>query len=513
MVIEIASSDGSEPPQRREVTTTGSGDFSALFALPVRRYTVSARFPGDDHHRGSSARREIDLAKSDVLLQFEQPQSHSFALDDTALEVLVRASSAAGGQNLAIALHDERGHLLAQGASGPGGLFGATITSAMLGPAGLGALRVESSADARRNASSSTRALVRTLASQLTLEQMDTAAAQGVQLAGALRSARGGLPGEPIGIFHAEQHLASVETDAQGRYSLRVEVPDTAGADGAELHARFDSPLPWIRSSRSSTLRIAPKDDGTPSPAWLLLPSLLCAIAIGWGLRRRAGKQPQAVADEADGAILAAGIHREALTDANSTDRQRLKGELRSADLGAALEQASVRISPRRGDDLIVECDASGRFETPSLPSGRVQLELRGADHLTLSAEISLPQSGAGSFLRVRLPSLRSAALQAYKPAALVVLPRPELWETSTAREVLHHAAQLRTDTPRLAALVEQVERAGYGVAAPKRRDIETIAADARSVLRTASGATVDAESGNAAGPEAPKGDEPRPPR
>lgn len=83
-------------------------------------------------------------------------------------------------------------------------------------------------------------------------------------------------------------------------------------------------------------------------------------------------------------------------------------------------------------------------------------------------------------------PSLRARAAEAFRPAALVVLPSPGLWGLATPRETLDHARNRSGGiAPSLQSLAEDVERTCYGPEAPTDAGVETLEALGEQVAET----------------------------
>jgi hypothetical protein len=89
--------------------------------------------------------------------------------------------------------------------------------------------------------------------------------------------------------------------------------------------------------------------------------------------------------------------------------------------------------------------------------------------------------------VRIRLASLRSLALDHYRPVALAVLSGPREFGIWTTREILARARERGADPRAFGELTSRVERACYAEAPPSVADVEAIGAageQAKAALR-----------------------------
>src|SRR5262249_26996825 len=94
-----------------------------------------------------------------------------------------------------------------------------------------------------------------------------------------------------------------------------------------------------------------------------------------------------------------------------------------------------------------------------------------------------IPHRGEWSDMRVQLQSLRAAAVMAYKPAALRMLPSADAWPRLTPRETLQSAARAGRATGAFGQLTEQVEQAAYARTPPSEDDVAAVERGAQEAL------------------------------
>jgi hypothetical protein len=224
------------------------------------------------------------------------------------------------------------------------------------------------------------------------------------------------------------------------------------------VQARFDSDGPWLGASRSevATLRVAAPT--TPNAVWLVAPFSLCAILL-WLLTRRDLQQR----DEQRGAPppLGAGFHPSHRGAGHAADRVRIWGEVRDAVNGRAVHGAtlSLELAALRVELTSVE---GGRFESRDLAPGVWMLRVQASGYAALTSKVVVPHRGEWSDVQVLLASLRSAAVDAYRPAAARALPSLALWESWTARETLANAQRNGHAPLSFVQLTDRVELAAY---------------------------------------------------
>lgn len=483
LTLEIAREGAVEPEQRIGMRSGEGGSFRASQSLKPGVYRLRVRFDGDSHHGPSEAERIVDSARADVRLAFIEPRALRVDLDQAQHRVSVRASSVRGGAGLPVTVADERGDVLAGGITGPDGVFAASLPASALGDPGSGKLVASGEADALRSAARAEIAVLRWRDTRLALDARIDVERDRLIIDGELRDSRAPLPGKAVGLFDDDDHLATVLTDDQGRFRLERERPGQYDeTDGAlALQARFDSDAAWMGSSRSRIVEIALAPSAPPSPLWLLVPLALCALLV-WLLERRAPSQ------DASSAVLPSagiGIHPARGRTRGRPELRDIAGIVRDATSAEPLAGAAIALRARDGaaQPVDIETDADGRFRSPELDAGEWMLEISAPGYLALTAGFSIAHRGEWSDVQVQLQSLRAAAVAAYKPAALRMLPAAELWQRWTARETLDHAQRNGRATQAFERLTEHVERAAYARTPPDAEDVAQVEQSAREAL------------------------------
>jgi hypothetical protein len=479
--LEVSREGALERGQRVAARSAADGSFRVDVTLPPGVYVVHARYDGDSHHDPSEATHSVDLAHADVRLDFIEPRGLRVDLDAPHVRVSARASSARGGADLAWKLEDERGVVLAHGRTGLDGVFEVALPASALGAPGAGKLIASTAADPFHSDSRAETAVLRWRGTQLSLRARGDAVHSGLLLEGELRDRSGPLAGQPVGLFDGDAHLATLVTDRTGRFHhqlVRDPSSDASSIPPRALQARFDSNAAWIGSSRSPLVRIAAVQSSAPSPLWLLAPIALCAL-LAWLLLRRP-RQPATRAALADETGI--GIHFAHGRGRGRAEMLGIAGIVRDASSAEPVPHASIAL--RTGDQPIAfAADAIGRFRSPELAPGSFQVVIEAPGYVALEARINLPHRGEWSDVQVQLQSLRAAAVSAYKPAALRVLPAPELWQRLTPRETLASAQRNGRATESFARLTSQVEQAAYARTPPNADDVANIEQTAHEAL------------------------------
>ncbi len=477
--VEVRVLDAAQQLRGRALDRTdGAGSIRATFPLEPGEYRVVARWDGDDDHQRVEVAQALDLARAHVRLVVGLGGAGRIDLDNAEHRVEVRGSSDEGGAGLRIEIRDELDRPLADGVTDLEGRLHFTIPTAALGEPAAGRLLVRTPGDARRAAAQTEVPIVRFRPSQIALEASAERAASGepVTLSGRLFDSAGPLGRRAVGLFVDERHLETVLTDDLGRFSRSVEVSEEGTV---QIVASYVSDAPWRTSARSAPVILTLEGTGSAPWPWLLAPTLACALAVWWLSRR---PEPTRVGTSSEPAVTAkAGVEVARPTSAVAQHRE-VAGTVVDAEDGQPIAAAVLTLTSGDGPHRSVLTDDDGRFAVEGLPGSDWTLEARATGYLVTEARIHLPHRGQWSATRVRLRTLRQAALIEYRPVAEALAPQPKWWAFWTPRELADRAAsKARREVQDLTA---DVERAVYAATPPDPRDVEAIAERAAKMVR-----------------------------
>jgi hypothetical protein len=480
--VQVTADDREDlAPHQLTVRSADDGSFGAAAPLAAGTYRVRVRFEGDSHHAGSDAVHTLDLMRSDVRLAFIEPRDLRVDLDAVQLEIVVRASSTPSAVGLALDIRDEHGAEVLRGTTDADGMLRARVPGSALGSPGHGKLIASSQADARRGTARAEIAVLRWRATDLVLDADLDEQSGRVSLQGVLRDSQSGLGGKAVGIFEGDTHIATVLTGRGGEFrnDLMSASDDAAAARRLRLHARFESDVPWLGSSRSDVAEIGLVPDAPPSPLWLLLPLCSSAALVWLLLRRPAAERAARTPPPAAGV----GIHPGRGRGRGRAEHRRIKGTVRDAGSERPVRGALIRLQSAGSSSLVLMTDHDGGFRSDDLTEGEWSIAISADGYATVAGTISIPHRGEWADVDVQLESLRSAAVAAYRPAALRVLPSAELWQRWTLRETLARAQQSGRGTESFVQLTERVEQAAYARTPPSADDIAAIEVSASEAL------------------------------
>lgn len=466
VLLESTVPGDSSAPHRSAARTDADGEFSASMSGANTALTVRASFAGDREHAGAERVRAFDRTRADVQLRFVEPRSAYLDLDEESHEVLVRASSALGGEGLGLRLRDERGRVLGSGTTDADGAWRLTLAADRLGPPSSGALEVLTDGDTLRAATSVSLSIVRFRHTALSIK-VDRSHDVTTVL-GALRSASEPLAGKAIGLFDGQEHVATVLSDRTGAFNYVLPPASDGQPRTWHVQARFASDAAWFGSSRSGVLAVRVDPPTIPSARWLLLPALALGLLAIWLLR------PNTRERGAEAPPLPVGIHALPRRSIGPAARRDVGGKVRDARTGRRVANVEITLTST-SQRQSVQPEPDGTFRVAELAPGTWQLSVSALGYGEVASELSIPHRGQWADVQVRLPNLRDAVFEAYHPVALNRMPSPELWGRWTVREVLASAARSGRSSSALERVSNLVERIAYGRAMPARADMQEV--------------------------------------
>jgi hypothetical protein len=480
--------------------TRDDGGFRWDVPLPPGEYTLRLAAGGDDDYEAAKPiERRVDVSRRTPVITLRAPEKVSAA--DAAVTVTVDAldpedelSSARPAEIHVRLLVDGKPvtQLFLRG-----GTAEHALPVGKLGkPGARPTLRVRFDGDAQRNPADAERSLLVTTPTQLTL------AGAGSQLPwrgslrfdGALVDSAGPVAGETVILRPASsgdseaEPLASAVTDEQGRFAL--ELRGGVLPPGATfVEARYAPRVSWRDATRSAALPVtvlAPE----PWPlAWYLSPLLTVLGLGGFQLMRkhplRKLLQQKKARREAREATLVG------FTESKKGILQTLRAPSDFGVSGQVCEHPTLQpvvsalLTVTAGGvvrELAV--DEEGRFVVEGLPAGPVVVEVTARGYLPERFVRNVPHRGELRGARVLLVPLRTRIFGLYRDVAVPLLPRPQLAEIWTPRELLAHVRKSRFLADELAALTALVEEACFGRGVPDARvlaEVERLAAHARA--------------------------------
>jgi hypothetical protein len=129
------------------------------------------------------------------------------------------------------------------------------------------------------------------------------------------------------------------------------------------------------------------------------------------------------------------------------------------------------------------EVAADGVFRTQALADGVWEIDIEAVGYARLRGTVQIPHRGEWANMHARLSSLRGAAYDAYRPAAVMVLGSAERALHATPQETLEHARRSGRATTTLGKLTQRLERAAYDRSVPAESDLSAIARDTHEAV------------------------------
>jgi hypothetical protein len=267
-------------------------------------------------------------------------------------------------------------------------------------------------------------------------------------------------------LFDGQEHVATVLSDPAGAFRYLLPQASDGRARAWHVQARFASDAAWFGSSRSGVVAVEVEPPVIPSARWLLLPALVLGLLAVWLLR------PGTAERGSDPRSLPVGIHAVQQRSLGPAARRDVGGKVRDARTGQAIADVAITLSSA-SERHSVQPERDGAFRITELAPGGWRLSVSALGYGEVASELSIPHRGQWADVQVRLPNLRDAVFETYRPVALHRLPTPELWGRWTAREVLASALRSGRSNPALERVTSLVERIAYGRAIPTRHDLD----------------------------------------
>jgi len=505
------SVEGAPSFYRYAEPTREDGTFRWEVPLPPGVYHLKLAAGGDDDYAAAPPiDQSMDVSRRSPALTLEMPERVSAA--DPSLTITAQASERdqdgpprPAELQVALLLDDRPLATLYL----RGGRAEDVLPTAQFGPPGTQHhLRLRFAGDPLRNPATVERTLLVTTPTQLAVDATpgELRWRGRLTVTGALSDVAGPIAGQRVALWRdaagglEEVELGTAVSDAHGRFSLVLQ-GGTLPPGPQVLEVRHQPQVSWREPSRSVAL---PIDARPPEPwplAWWLSPILTLALLAGVTARRR---RPLARLAERKRARREAQAAR---TVGLTESKKGLLSTLRAAhDLGLSgqvCEHPTLRPVPgarlrvtagAQGETRELEVDADGRYALEGLPPGPLRVEVSAPGYLSERFERALPHRGELRGARVLLVPLRARIFGVYRALALPLLPRPQLAEIWTPRELLSHVRRSSLLTDEWAALTTLVEEACFGARLPDPAvlaEVERLAGEAGGPSRAKRGGVV----------------------
>ena len=455
----------------RTLRTDERGTFTLEVGSLPGACVVDAAFLGEPDLEASSVRLVSDEERTHVVLVVALPDGNRLSLDAPSHRVRLRASSARGGADLDVSLHNETGTELGSGRTDASGDLVLEIASSLLGPPAAGRLIARSQPDPRRAGAQTEVPIVRYRETTLAWRDESTHLEEDTILRLRLSTATGPLERRAVGVFVGGVHVATRLTGPDGDLAIRI-APELAGTStSVEVAARFDADAPWLASSQAPPRTLAVESSPRLVP-WLAIGSgVVFLLASLWLRRRPLGDAPAPVQSRAPG--VTAGRPVQILP----TLRE-VTGVIVHAATGDPIAGASVRCGSA---ETISATDGSFALAPAD---GVMTLTAEAPAFETIQQRLAIPHRGEWIRATIRLESRRDLASRVLLEILAISLPG-EVASTATDRELLAIARARRGTSAELDALVSEVEEIVYGEAPPSASSLERVMRLARAARQT----------------------------
>jgi hypothetical protein len=461
-------------------TTTQSGRFDAVLALPAGEHQIAVQFAGDDTFGAAHAEGSYGVGRGTLKLGLVAQGAEA---SGEGIAVVVDASAAGVPESLRVSLRvdDRPAGDLETGQDGQGETI---LPRGGLGAPGEKRITARFAGSPQLNpAEASATALLTTSTRIAELDAPDRPVPfeRDVAVRGRLVDDDGAaVPGALVSLARGD-NITETTTDDKGAFDLRL-AASALGPGPAALTVEHVSRVPWRRGTRVGPLSVvvlAPRPLPLTGPLGALAATGLAVIAYvllrtrpwerllsRWRRRRRkpeAAPPPELAAEDAVAPGLKLARPGLISTLRRPTDFG-FTGRVSDAVRGQAIPAA--RLEATCGDQTVTaEADAAGHFEL-TLGAGLWRVEVVARGYLREQVTAPIPHRGELRGARVDLVPVRERVFAIYREVVAPLLPSVELWGVWTPREILDHVREGGA-AGALAAFTTFVEETYFSAALP----------------------------------------------
>lgn len=470
--IVVSLTRRGQATEELELVTDGSGRFDARLG-DLRGVDVEVSFAGDALHTSSRADGNRETGQLDVDFEWGIAAGAVFDLALPAHEIEVGLFPATNAQGRRLTLSSDFGPLDVA-VTDAAGRARFSFPSSRLGDARRADLIAESEATATQPAMRELRTVIVRGPSSLSLEATPTGAPAELHVSGTLLTGGRPLPRRAITVTAGEVRLATLQTDAEGRFDETLQITAAVASIGElAVRARFDSDAPWHAATRSAVVRVSMPPSLGPHPAWLGVVALLCLLAL-WRLRA----PPTDITDTVSAPTKArsrSGFRPPAGQRLSWGGELRIGGRVLDVERQGGIAHATLRLIEGPGAPIEIEVDAQGDFTSPELAPGSYRISASAPEYCEEQAELRVPHRGQFTNMQVALERLRNRAFEQYRPLADALGPGVGAGALLTPREIVDSRVRAGKGSTELDVLTGLVELAVYGPELPDEGNIAEI--------------------------------------
>lgn len=439
----IVGADAAPQP----VLTNAEGEFSAHLPGGAGPRQITIAFQGDEFYEPSTIVRDFDPSRQPLRLHLLPPSE--VLLDRPEAEIQVRAEHADQPAQVPVTITlRPSGEELGRGTTDATGWAHVSIATSALREPGRHTLEASSPGSQRYGPAQATASLL-----AVDVTRLELSAARGrlllddeIELSGRLTGTRGPLVSEVVTLADEDRALGQVATGADGTFELTVPGRSFVAGREAAVIARYDSPLPWRRSSESPAVRILVERPRPMNWGQVVVPVVVTALLLSLVLwvtsRRREGlaRPAPAIEERIESGLLTGAVAPRA---GRRRERYDLGGQVWDPVRPGPVARAEVSVKGA-GAAAVREADGEGRFAFDRLERGAHGVTVGAGGYVPESFRVEMPHHGKLSDIRVHLVQVRHRALELYRTVARRLLPKTALWGRWTPRELAIHAARQR---------------------------------------------------------------------